>query len=274
MKTPEGEDFVANVPAEAVRDALQLQGVDTKPIIDDVYEQGFKGQDDDAPTPEQIDDAIEGEDVEEAEAPEAPETEEQPSPETAELPADADPDGDGVATGEPEGPAKVTAAAKDLQPGDVTAADYFTIEEVFSDEESEEKKPGSVWVVGYYPGHQTQKTKLWNADVEVDVYRNVPTPEKGDLPELSKPKPKEFDPEGKIFKDEQLGVFVPKDEEARSKYLDELDQYNKDLETAKGLWADAPEPGSLTSWQTEEAEEPFTPTDSVGITTVKATDPD
>ena len=390
MKTPEGEDFFANVPAEAIRDALQLQGVETDEIIDGVYEEGAVGQEVEAITPETVDEILEaeevneqdlsdltveellfkkfllneegmggpdggkattkqqrdqidkeiaeidaeleargeqpadildfselsdeelqnkleelndevlggnaitaarlkeaiaeeqaileelekrnllGEDVKEVEAPEETEAEEQPAPAQAELPADADPDGDGVATGEPDGPAKVTARAEDLKPGDVTAADFFTIENVFSDEESEALKPGSVWVEGYYPGHSTQKTKLWNKDVEIDVYRNVTPPQKGDLPELSKPKTQDYTP-GKPKKNDD-GIWVPKGEEAEKQFLADLDEYNKNLEQAKALWTDAPEPGSLPSWQSEEAAEPFTPANPVGVTKVLAKD--
>lgn len=277
MDTPEGEEYVANVPAEAIRDALQLQGVDTDELIDDIYNEGFQGQGEDEPTNEEIQDALEGEDVEEGQEPTAESEEEEAPP--AEEPAPSDEEGpptpptdSGDATGEPDGPIKVTAKAKDLKAGDVTTSDFFTIEEVFSDAESEAIKPGSVWAVGYYPGHSTQKTKLWNADINIDVFRNITPPAKGDLPELSKPKPKEMDPEGKIFKDNELGVFVPKDAEARSKYLDLLDQYNKDLAQAKNLWTDAPDTETLQSFKPEESADPFTPDSPVGVTTVKSTE--
>jgi DNA polymerase III epsilon subunit-like protein len=277
MDTPEGEKYLANVPAEAIRDALQLQGVDTNELIDAIYDEGFQGQGNEEPTPEEIQDALEGENVEEGQEPTAEPEEEDATPAEEQAPTDeegppAAPPTDGISTGEPDGPAKLTVKTKDIKPGDISVSDYFTVEEIFSDEESEAIKSGSFWVVGYYPGHATQKTKLWNAETEIDVFRNVAAPSKGDLPELSKPKPKEMDPEGKIYKDKELGVFVPKDAEARSKYLDLLDQYNKDLATAKAVWTDAPEPGSLPSWQTEDVAAPFTPESPVGVTTVKATE--
>ena len=277
IDTPEGEEYVANVPAEAIRDALQLQGVDTDELIDAIYQEGFDGQGENEPTPEEIQDALEGEDVEEGQEPTAESEEEEITPAEEPTPSDeagppTAPPTPGISTGEPDGPAKLTVKTKDLKPGDISISDYFTIEEILSDEESEAKKPGSFWVVGYYPGHATQKTKLWSAETEIDVFRNITAPPKGDLPELSKPKPKEFDPEGKIFKDKELDVFVPKDAEARSKYLDSLDQYNKDLTTAKAVWTDAPEPGSLPSWQAEDVAAPFTPANPVGVITVKSTD--
>lgn len=48
LPTEDGEDFTAHVPGEAVRDALQLQGVDTNKIIKDIAAEGFIGQKDEA----------------------------------------------------------------------------------------------------------------------------------------------------------------------------------------------------------------------------------
>jgi DNA polymerase III epsilon subunit-like protein len=277
MDTPEGEEYVANVPGEAIRDALQLQGVDTDELIDAIYAEGFQGQDGDEPTDEEVQDALEGENVEEGQEPTAESEEEEITPAEEPTPSDeegppAPPADSGPATADPEGPVQLTIKAKDLEAGDVTASDFFTVEEVFSDAESEAIKPGSVWIVGYYPGHVTQKTKLWNAETAIKVFRNVTPPTKGDLPELSKPKPKEMDPEGKIYKDKELDIFVPKDAEARSKYLDLLDQYNKDLAQAQKMWTDAPGEAELASWKAVDLTEPFTPDSPVGVTTVKATD--
>jgi DNA polymerase III epsilon subunit-like protein len=67
MDTPEGEEFVANVPVEAIRDALQLQGVDTDELIDAIFEEGFRGQGSDEPDASEIQDAIDGENIEEIE---------------------------------------------------------------------------------------------------------------------------------------------------------------------------------------------------------------
>lgn len=277
IETPEGEEFLVNVPAEAIRDALQLQGVDTNELVNAIYDEGFQGQGEEEPTPEEIQDALEGENVEEGQEPTAESEEEEATPAEEPTPSDeegppAPPVDSGPGTTDPEGPVQLTIKAKDLEPGDVTASDFFTVEEVFSDAESEAIKPGSVWIVGYYPGHVTQKTKLWNAETAIKVFRNVTPPTKGDLPELSKPKPREMDPEGKIYKDKELDIFVPKDAEARSKYLDLIDQYNKDLAQAQTMWADAPGPDELASWEAVDLTAPFTPDSPVGVTTVKATD--
>jgi len=44
LQTEDGEDFVANVPGEAIRDALQLQGVDTDEEINKIYTEGRPAQ--------------------------------------------------------------------------------------------------------------------------------------------------------------------------------------------------------------------------------------
>ena len=44
LKTEDDEDFVANVPGEAVRDALQLQGVDTNAELKKISDEGMAGQ--------------------------------------------------------------------------------------------------------------------------------------------------------------------------------------------------------------------------------------
>jgi hypothetical protein len=46
LQDEDGEEFVANVPGEAVRDALQLQGVDTNALIKSIADEGFAGQKD------------------------------------------------------------------------------------------------------------------------------------------------------------------------------------------------------------------------------------
>lgn len=276
QKTDEGEDYVGNVPGEAIRDALQLQGEDTNKLIDDIYKEGAQ-----QPSAQEITDAadaVEGDNAKEepAKPAESP-TQDAQGPDAnqpkAGLPADNAAGGvQGIQeagnVGEPTGPAKLSTKAGELKAGDITA-DKFTVEKVYSDAESEAIKPGSVWVEGYYPGHATQKTKLWNKDVEIDVYRNVDAPVKGDLPALSKPKPKEFDPEGKIYKDKELGLFVPKDAEARSKFLDAMDQYNAQLAEAQAKW-NAPE--GLENWSSESTAPTSTPAKPVAVVKVPATD--
>jgi flagellar biosynthesis GTPase FlhF len=44
LPTDDGEDFVANVPGEAVRDALQLKGIDTNAELRKIVEEGLVGQ--------------------------------------------------------------------------------------------------------------------------------------------------------------------------------------------------------------------------------------
>jgi DNA polymerase III epsilon subunit-like protein len=46
LETEDGEKFTANVPGEAIRDALQLQGVDTNEEIKKIADEGFAGQED------------------------------------------------------------------------------------------------------------------------------------------------------------------------------------------------------------------------------------
>ena len=75
-------------------------------------------------------------------------------------------------------------AAQDLEPGDVSSGDSFTIERVYRDEKTPK---GKVSVEGYYPGHETQR-KEWNEGTIIDVKRGGPTPPKGDKPALHRPK--------------------------------------------------------------------------------------
>lgn len=63
FETEDGESYSALIPNEAVRDALQLQGVDTNEILEEELQSD--------PTPEEVDSALEGEGVEPVEAPEA-----------------------------------------------------------------------------------------------------------------------------------------------------------------------------------------------------------
>ena len=48
LQDEDGEEFIANVPGEAVRDALQLQGVDTNELIKSIADEGFAGQKDES----------------------------------------------------------------------------------------------------------------------------------------------------------------------------------------------------------------------------------
>lgn len=105
-------------------------------------------------------------------------------------------------------PYRITAKVTDLKPGDITVGDHFVIESIG------ERVPGTnrINIVGYYPGHQTQYTKQWNDFREIEVIRNAEAPAKGDLPELSKPKMKEFGPVTR--KDGVWALKNPADQEA------------------------------------------------------------
>ena len=209
QETPEGEEYVASVPGEAIRDALQLQGEDTNALIQDIYDEGK----DNEPSNQEIADALEGENVQE-EPTEAPQQAPQDAqgPDAAEpeagLPADSAPQGtegraeiaEGVeqlgsqeadlAMGEPR---REMVRAADLQPGDIAVRDneYFVIEEVAAPAELSEggqkdKKRNRINVKGYYPGHQTQD-RNWFANGNIEVIRGVAAPAKGDAPALDKP---------------------------------------------------------------------------------------
>jgi DNA polymerase III epsilon subunit-like protein len=260
QETPEGEDYIGYVPGEALRDALQLQGEDTDSLIDEVYSEGFAGQENDAPTPQEIQDALEGE------QPDTTPEEGAPSAEKAEIPAEADEgqvpptDTAAIKVGEPDGPAKLSAKTKDLKPGDVTTNDFFTVESV---EPSDD--PNKSWVIGYYPGHETQKTKKWNNDTSIDVYRNVEPPQKGDLPELSKPFAKDY---GKPKKNED-GVWEPINPDDKAQFKADQEQYAKDLEASKSMWTP---PTDVEEWHSEAYAPDFTPSNPAGVTKVNASE--
>lgn len=164
-----------------------------------------------------------------------PKTEE-PTPQVPDvIPASVEP-----VMPEPLGsPRKVTTLVSGLQGGDVLVADHFVVESVVSDAESEAAKPGSVWVTGYYPGHVSQKTKLWYPGDSREVYRDVAAPQKGDKPVLSKPKMKEF---GSLTKVD--GKWRVKSDEGQAKFEAAQAEYDAQLAEAMGSWAapvDAPQ---------------------------------
>ena len=128
-------------------------------------------------------------------------------------------------------PRRIITKVKDLEPGDVLVKDQFVVEQVFADADSEAKRKGSVWVVGHYAGHQSQKTKLWSPDDPREVFRDVEAPAAGDLPPLSKPFMANF---GKTYPKNGEWFFVsPKDEE---KYNAARAKYDDALEASKALW--------------------------------------
>jgi DNA polymerase III epsilon subunit-like protein len=258
QETPEGEPYVARVPGEAIRDALQLQGEDTNRLIDDIYREGREGQGE--PDAQEVQDALEGENVEEAEAPvrsrqeEAPEAPQPPAEDEAgpEAPA-ADGDGDAGAGGQEADlaigePHRAMVAARDLQPGDIAVRDdeYFVIEEVgelpdLSAGKQGNKKLNRVNVKGYYPGHKTQD-RNWFANGEIEVIRNVAPPEKGDKDPLDKPELADY---GKMMKKD--GEWGLRDPEAQARYDADMAAHKA---AVKAAGADFVDP---TKAQAEEA---------------------
>jgi hypothetical protein len=113
----DGEKVPVNVTGEAIRDALQLLGEDTNSFIDSVYAEGRSGQGDDAPTPDEVDSALEGEGLD-PDAPEvetAPETPEADVPEGGEDTGEINPDAQAL-----KDAGNVTQKdVADLQPGDL-----------------------------------------------------------------------------------------------------------------------------------------------------------
>jgi len=106
------------------------------------------------------------------------------------------------------GPYRIVTKVSDLQPGDITADDHFVIESVGG---PYDKDPNKLEISGYYPGHVTQNTKKWNASTEITVIRGAQAPEKGDLPELSKPFARDFGPVYK-GKDGKWAMSKPEDQ--------------------------------------------------------------
>lgn len=90
---------------------------------------------------------------------------------------------DEISTG--RAPAPVAFATKDLEAGDVTTTDSFTIESIFVDENTPK---GKMSVQGYFPGHESQR-KEWNPETQIEVVRGGVTPPKGDKPALHRPTP-------------------------------------------------------------------------------------
>jgi DNA polymerase III epsilon subunit-like protein len=217
QETPEGEEYVASVPGEAIRDALQLQGEDTNALIQDIYNEGK----DNEPSNQEVADALEGENVQEEPAkPEESPAQDAQGPDAnqpkAGLPADNEIDRvqgepeaaqDGAATagvGSQEAdlamgePRREMVRAADLQPGDIAVRDneFFVIEEVAAPAELSEggqkdKGRNRINVKGYYPGHQTQD-RDWFANGNIEVIRGVAAPAKGDAEPLNKPKLEDY----------------------------------------------------------------------------------
>jgi antirestriction protein ArdC/DNA polymerase III epsilon subunit-like protein len=131
-------------------------------------------------------------------------------------------------------PTVAQVTTPNLQPGDVTVDDHFTITNVV--EEGTKKSGGqevkAYRITGYYPNSVEQSTKLWGENVTVDVYRNVEIPEKGDLPELSKPKPENYGT--RIVK--EGGKWYPSDPTARKQFEQDMEKYDEELASRMEKW--------------------------------------
>jgi DNA polymerase III subunit epsilon len=259
QETPEGEEYVASVPGEAIRDALQLQGEDTNALIQDIYDEGK----DNEPSNQEIADALEGENVQEepAEAPQQAPQDAQ-GPDAAEpkagLPADNQPQGtegraevaEGVerlgsqeadlAMGEPR---REMVRAADLQPGDIAVRDneFFVIEEVatpadLSEGGQKDKGRNRIKVKGYYPGHQTQD-RDWFANGKIEVIRGVAAPAKGDADPLNKPKLEDYVGGPKEMKKID-GEWGAKDPAVQEKYAADLAAHKAAVQAAGANFVD------------------------------------
>lgn len=147
-----------------------------------------------------------------------------------------------------EGPRRVNIPTSGLQEGDVVQSDFFTIESIA-------EEPGEVWggqqvyrITGYYPGSQTQSSKLWKADREIPIFRGVTPPEKGDLPEINQPNAEQdfvklpvkqnMDKYEKIEDYEGRGkaVYVPADPALRADFDRAYRSYLEDLDRRMATW--------------------------------------
>jgi antirestriction protein ArdC/DNA polymerase III epsilon subunit-like protein len=147
-----------------------------------------------------------------------------------------------------EGPRRVNIPTSGLQEGDVVQSDFFTIESIA-------EEPGVVWggqqvyrITGYYPGSQTQSSKLWKADREIPIFRGVTPPEKGDLPEINQPRAEEdfvklpvkqnMDKYEKIedYEGRGKGVYVPADPALRADFDRAYRSYLEELDRRMATW--------------------------------------
>jgi antirestriction protein ArdC/superfamily I DNA/RNA helicase/DNA polymerase III epsilon subunit-like protein len=162
-------------------------------------------------------------------------------------------------------PSIALVAAPNLKPGDVFKDDYFTIVSIetgLTKDRDMETVPATR-LTGYYPDSVEQSTKLWADDTEVQVYRGVTPPSKGDLPVLSKPEMKSFSPTGKLqivgtFKrpngteGKKWGLKNPAD---KARYDEAMAEYKKEAARRKGLWT----PPEVETVNNETASDPVTP---------------
>jgi DNA polymerase III epsilon subunit-like protein len=116
--------------------------------------------------------------------------------------------------------------ARTLQPGDVTVGDNFTIVEVGTDIDDENK----IVIKGYFPGHPVQE-KMWRHFAPINVVRGLDEeklPKAGDLPEVHQPKREDF--EGG---------------ENNNDYKLEYAKWRGQINAARARWTDAPAGASL-----------------------------
>jgi DNA polymerase III epsilon subunit-like protein len=159
-------------------------------------------------------------------------------------------------------PSITSVFAPNLKAGDVFKDDYFTIVSIetgLTKERDMEIVPATR-LTGYYPNSVEQSTKLWADDTEVDVYRGVTPPSKGDLPVLSKPEMKSFSPTGRL---QIIGTFTrpngtigkkwglknPADVE---KYNAAMDEYKEERKRRMELWT----PPEVTTANNDNANTP------------------
>jgi len=159
-------------------------------------------------------------------------------------------------------PSITSVFAPNLKAGDVFKDDYFTIVSIetgLTKERDMEIVPATR-LTGYYPNSVEQSTKLWADDTEVDVYRGVTPPSKGDLPVLSKPEMKSFSPTGRL---QIIGTFTrpngtigkkwglknPADVE---KYNAAMDEYKEERKRRMALWT----PPEVTTANNDNANTP------------------
>ena len=132
---------------------------------------------------------------------------------------EADPKSPNLEPDNVTGPYRIVSKVSDLQPGDITADDHFVIESVGGPFPGD---PSKLEISGYYPGHVTQNTKKWNASTEMTVIRGAQAPEKGDLPELSKPFARDFGP---VYKNKE-GKWSMSKPEDQAKLDAAWEEYN------------------------------------------------
>lgn len=125
MPDADGEDFEYDVPAEAIRDALQLQGIDTNDILRETYDGG-------EPTADEIDQMVENEEIEDGGEPGADSDGAGPSEGEGTLPESGD-DGRGLGDGESpwsslDNPVPEAARAAELRENNKPTPEIFELD--------------------------------------------------------------------------------------------------------------------------------------------------